>query len=218
MQMRPSWVIPSIRDAARDLLERTWEALPQSQRTGFAFDVLNAPVIGVDGFVIEPFRVTDPGGLIDEGHSVLPERNDQTEAKWRETVRFLVHCLSFDKEARSRAMLRLGQGRNPGGRLAQAEIAPVARAVWDPERSAIHGLPAEDTLRHWVFLCMPEPREAMASDWFRNKWISDDELLATDDDQRLESALFHLATQRSVPTITTSRSNSPRTMNNASSN
>lgn len=182
---------PLIRDAARDLLERTWEALPQSQRTRFAFDVLNAPVIGVDGFVIEPFRVTDPGELIDEGDSVLPERNDQTEAKWRETIRFLVHCLSFDKEARSRAMLRLVKVVI-GGRLAQAEVASVARAVWDPGHSTIHGLPAEDTLRHWVFLCMPEPQEAMAIDWFRDKWISDEELLATDDDQWVESALFHL--------------------------
>ena len=182
---------PLIRDAARDLLERTWEAMPQSQRTRFAFDVLNAPVIGVDGFIVEPFRVSDPGALIDEEDSVLPERNDQTEAKWRETVRFLVHCLSFDKEARSRAMLRLVKVVMTG-RLAQGEIASVARAVWDLERSAIHGLPAEDTLRHWVFLCMPEPQEAMASNWFRDKWILDEELLATNDDQRLENALFHI--------------------------
>ena len=182
---------PLIRNAARDLLERTWEALPQSERTRFAFDVLTAPVIGVDGFVIEPFLVTDPGGLIDDGDLVLPERNDQTEAKWRETVRFLIHCLSFDKEARSRAMLRLVNVAM-GGRLAQAEVASVARAVWDPERRAIHGLPAEDTLRHWVFLCMPEPKEAIASDWFRDKWLSDKELQATDDDQKVESALFHL--------------------------
>ena len=182
---------PLIRDAARGLLERTWEALPQSHRPRFAFDVLNAPVIGVDGFIVEPFRVSDPGRLIDEGDSSLPERNDQTEAKWRETVRFLVHCLSFDKEARSRAMLRLVKVVM-SRRLAQGEIASVARAIWDPERSAIHGLPAEDTLRHWVFLCMPEPQEAMASNWFRHKWISDEELLATEDDQRLQSALFHI--------------------------
>ena len=182
---------PFIRDATRDLLERTWEALPQSRRTLFAFDVLNAPVIGVDGFVVESFGVTDPGSLIEDGDSVLPERSNQTEEKWRETVRFLVHCLSFDKEARSRAMLRLVKVVM-GHRIAPSEVTFVAHAIWDPERNAIHGLPAEDTLRHWVFLCMPEPREATAIDWFRNKWISDEELLTTDDDQILENALFHL--------------------------
>ena len=182
---------PFIRDAARDLLERTWEALPHAQRTQFTFDLLNAPVVGVDGFVIDPFRVTDPGSLIDESDSLLPERSDQTEERWRETVRFLVHCLSFDKEARSRAMLRLVTVVL-GDRLAPPEVSSVARAIWDPERNAIHGLPAEDTLRHWVFLCMPAPREAIASDWFRDQWISNEEILTTDDDQRLESALFHI--------------------------
>ena len=182
---------PLIRDAARSLLERTWEALPPEQRTQFGFDVLNAPVIGVDGFVVEPFRVTDPGGLLDRGDSTLPERNNRTEEKWRTTVRFLVRCLSYGKEARSRAMLRLVRVMM-ADRLGQDEVESVARAVWDPESRARHGLPGEGTLRHWVFLRMPQPREDMASDWFRGKWISDDELLATDDTSLLDSALFQL--------------------------
>ena len=182
---------PLIQDAARSLLERTWEALPREERVRFGFDVLNAPVIGVDGFDIEPFRVTDPGALLDEGNSALPERNDRTEEKWRETVRFLLRCFSFDKEARSRAMLRLVKVVM-ADRLAQPEVDSVAHAIWNPERNALHGLPAEDTLRHWVFLCMPQPREGMAREWFREKWISDDTLLATDDTSLLDSALFQL--------------------------
>ena len=107
---------PLIRNAARDLLERTWEALPQSERTRFAFDVLTAPVIGVDGFVIEPFRVTDPGGLIDDGDLVLPERNDQTGGEVARD-RSLPHSLSFLRQRGALAgNAPLGQrryGRSP---------------------------------------------------------------------------------------------------------
>ena len=181
---------PFMRAAVRDLLERAWEALPRSHRTRFAFDILNAPICGVDGFFVEPFQVIDPGELIDEGDSLLPERYEQTETKWRDTIRFLIRCLSFDKEARSRAMLRLVKVVMDG-RLAQTEVASVASAIWDPERRAVDGLPGEDTLRHWVFLCMPQPEGTMASDWFRDNWITDEEPRDTDD-QTLESALFHL--------------------------
>ena len=182
---------PLIQGAARSLLERTWEALPRKERIRFGFDILNAPVIGVDGFDIEPFRVMDPGALLEQGDSALPERNDRTEEKWRETVRFLLRCLAFDREARSRAMLRLVTVVM-ADRLAQHEVDWAAQTIWDPERHALHGLPAEDTLRHWVFLCMPQPREGMANDWFREKWISNDTLLATDDASSLDDALFQL--------------------------
>ena len=183
---------PFIQDAARGLLERTWEALPPERRPQFGFDVLNAPVIGVDGFHVEPSsRVTDPGRLLDQADATLPARNSQTEEKWREAVRFLVRCLSVDKEARSRAMLRLVKVAM-AGRLREAEVTSVAHAVWDIELNSLHGLPAEDTLRHWVFLCMPEPHEGVASDWFRERWISDSTLAAADETSFLESALFQL--------------------------
>ena len=180
-----------IHDAIRNLLQRTWEALPPRRRTEFVFDVLNAPIIGVDGFAAEPYRFVDPGQLIEQHDPPLPQRNDGTEARWQETVRFLLHSLTFDKEARSRAMLRLVKVVM-AGRLDESETRLVAEAIWNPQARAVHGLPGEDALRHWVFLCMPEPEPGTAMAWFRETWMSTQDPSTLNDELALESALFHV--------------------------
>lgn len=177
-------------DAIGNLLQRTWEALPPRRRTDLVFDVLNAPIVGVDGFDAEPLRFMDPGQLIDRYGPALPERTERTEARWQETVRFLVRSLTLGREARSRAMLRLLHVVM-AGRLDEAEERLVAEAIWDPDARAVHGLPAQDTLRHWVYLRMPEPEPGIAMAWFRETSMPDDPS-AIADEPALESALFHL--------------------------
>ena len=180
-----------LQDAVRNLLHRTWEALPAVQRTRFVFDVLNAPIVGVDGFTAEPFRLVDPGDLIEHHDSPLPDRNDATQTQWQQTVRFLLHSLTFDKESRSRAMLRLVKV-TMASRLDETEMAAVARTIWDPEAKARYDLPAADSLRHWVYLAMPEVERGSAERWFRDTWISDEHVLAVDDELAPENALFHV--------------------------
>ena len=34
----------------RNLMSRCWEALPENSRTGHVLDLLNAPIVGLDGF------------------------------------------------------------------------------------------------------------------------------------------------------------------------
>ena len=180
-----------VHDAIRNLLQRTWETLPPERRTDFVFDVMNSPIVGVDGFFAEPFRFEDPGNLIEYNDPPLPKRNDETEARWRETVRFLLHSFAFGREARSRAMLRLVSVAM-AGRLSDSEKLLVAQAIWDPQARAVHGLPAEDSLRHWVFLCMPEPQPGTALAWFRETWVSIENTSTENDELSVESALYHL--------------------------
>ena len=180
-----------IHSAIWNLLKRSWEALPQNKRTDFVFDVLNSPILGVDGFEAERFRFIDPGQLLDQYKTQLPVRNGETEARWRDTIRFIVHSLGFSKESRSRAMLRLVKIAM-GGILSESEKLVVAEAVWNEAARIQHGLPGEEDIRHWIFLCMPEPEPGAAMAWFRNIWLSVDDPSVTDDPILLESALFHL--------------------------
>ena len=48
----------------------------------------------------------------------------------------------------------------------------MAKAIWSSEDSNVEGLPGEKTLRHWVYLRMPEERAGIAERWFREKWMS----------------------------------------------
>ena len=181
-----------LRGAIRHLLSRSWEALPMPAKADLALELLSAPIVGVDGYSPNPYCFVDPGELIDGGggEEAIPSRDEQNNKEWEAIVRFLVRALACSEEAGSRAMLRLVQVAM-AGRLTPDEEAKVGRAIWAGDDREYEGLPGENTLRHWVYLRMPEPRTGMAEEWFREKWMSAVDLSGVDG-ETLDSMLFHM--------------------------
>ena len=179
------------RDVIRHLLSWSWEAVPEQDRADLALELLSAPIAGVDGYTPNPYLFLDPGELIDRSAEAVPSRDERNSDKWHATVKFLVRALAYGEEARSRAMLRLVQIAL-AGRLTAEEERTVSIAIWATDDSDGGGLPGEKRLRHWVYLCLPEPEPGFAQAWFREKWMSAGEL-SNVNDESLDNMLFHVA-------------------------
>lgn len=177
-----------LRSEIRNLLTRSWEALPEDDRADFVFDFLNAPIVGLDGFSPNPYAFVDPGELFDGEDVRLPGRDADTEADWVRTVQFLVKGLRGDQEARSRAARRVCNIAM-SDRLLPHERDMVGAALW--QGSDAKGSPAgEEKLRPWVFFCMPEPTPGTALDWFRRKWLAGVDSEVEDHGLLLDQAMY----------------------------
>ena len=181
-----------MREPIRHLLSRSWQALPMPAKTDLALELLAAPIVGVDGYTPNAYGFVDTGELIDRWgqEKAIPSREEQNSEAWETTVRFLIRALACGEEARSRAMLRLVQVVL-AGRLTTEEEEKVGRAIWAKDNRDDEGLPGEKTLRHWVYLRMPEPRAGIAKEWFREKWMSAVDLSEADG-ETLDNMLFHV--------------------------
>ncbi len=179
------------RDVIRHLLSWSWEAVPKQDRADLALELLSAPIAGVDGYAPNAYNFLDPGELIDRSAEAIPSRDERNSDKWNATVKFLVRALTCGEEACSRAMLRLVQIAL-AGRLTAEEERTVGAAIWATDNSDGGGLPGEKQIRHWVYLCLPEPEPGFAQAWFREKWMSAVELSDVNDES-LDNMLFHVA-------------------------
>ena len=110
-----------------NLLERAWGALPKDTRANRAFDLLTAPIAGLDNFVADT-NCPDPGIFV--SHEDLPsERTTRSEQQYQEAVSFLTRGLLVGDEAHRRATLRLIPlvlSRN----LTGGESSNIANALW----------------------------------------------------------------------------------------
>ena len=177
-----------LRSEIRNLLTRSWEALPEDDRTDFVLDLLNAPIVGLDGFSPKPYLFVDPGELLDGEDVRLRCRDADTEVDWARTVQFLVRGLAGDEEARSRAMRRLCHVAM-SDRLLPQERDMVAAAIWQGN-DGMDSPAGEEKLRPWVFFCMPEPNAGTALGWFRRKWLSGANAEVEDDGSLLDQTLY----------------------------
>ena len=48
-------------DPVRNLLKRSWEALPEDHRTARVLDLLSVPIVGMDNFKADSSDYPDPG-------------------------------------------------------------------------------------------------------------------------------------------------------------
>ena len=165
-----SWMSQSV----RHLLERSFEALPKSHRTKHAFDLLNAPIVGMDGFAASVSYYLDPGDLLQNEISP-PIRTSDNENRWQETVSFLVRGLHADDEARKRAVRRIVEVAF-WNRLTEVEKLQVAEALWNEDNTRSDDLPSETNLHDWVFFLLPEPEPGIAERRFRHKWLNTNSL------------------------------------------
>ncbi len=154
----------------RNMLERSWEALPRERRTARALDLLNAPIVGLDNFNVDSSNYPDPGGLL-QNDLPPPTRTGHNESLWQGIVSLLVSGLRAGGEARRRASLRIAPVVF-WGRLTEAEPSQVAQAFWDEKHTSPNGLPSETSLFDWVFLLFPEPELGLGERRFRRKWLT----------------------------------------------
>ena len=156
----------------RDLLERSWETLPEDRRIACVLDLLSAPIIGMDNFTAESAdRYLDPGGLLRGDELFSPPRTADNERRWQEVVSLLVRGLRAGGEARKRASLRIAHVELEK-RLKEAELPQVAQALWSEKYTGPNDLPSETSLFDWVFILLPEPESGLGEQRFRRKWLT----------------------------------------------
>ena len=178
------------RDPIRHLLSWPWEAVPEQDKPNLTLELLSAPIVGVDGYSPESYGWIDPAELIDGHDGVIPIRDEQNNNQWAATVSYLVRALTFDNEARIRSMMRIVQIALEK-RLTAEEEASLATAIWSGDNDDEEALPGESKLKHWVYLCLPEPEPGHAEKWFRSKWLSVREL-SNLNDESLDNMLFQI--------------------------
>ena len=171
-------------DPVRNLLQRSWEALPEERRTARVLDVLGAPIVGLDNFADAESRYPDPGNLVED---VLPSpvRTDDNESHWQTVVGLLARGLQAGGEARERAALRVAS-EALRKRLTEAESSQIAQVLWNEEHTGSSDLPSGTSLFDWVFLVLPEPEPGLAEQRFRQKWLDAGSLRAPGSDDVLQ--------------------------------
>ena len=156
-----------------NLMRRSWETIPRDRRSGRVLSLLQAPIVGLDGFELQiADHHPDPGNLLGRRTGeYLTEHSPANADSWRAIVNLLVRGLKTGGEARRRAATRLVVVAS-GGKLAESEVSEIASALWSEEYTPIDELPQGTALFDWAFLVLPEPQPLLADQRFRHKWLS----------------------------------------------
>ena len=163
---------PFFPDPVRNVLKRSWEALPEDRRTARILDLLSAPIVGLDNFNADSSNYPDPGDLL-QNDPPPPIRTGDNESRWQEVVSLLVRGLHTGGEARKRASRRIAPVELEK-RLTEAEAVAVAQALWSEKHTSPNDLPGATPFSEyeWVFLLLPEPTTGLAEQRFRCKWLT----------------------------------------------
>lgn len=161
---------PWLTEPIRNLLTRSWEAMPEDCRAARVLDLLSAPIVGMDNFKAFQSHYLDPGELLQDELSP-PIRTDENENRWQQIVNLLERGLQTGGDARARAALRVASATFRE-RSTEAESYKIANALWNEEYTKPDDLPGETELFDWVFLLLPEPKPGLAEQRFRRKWLA----------------------------------------------
>ena len=153
------------------LLRWTWEALPENHRAERVFDLLLAPIVGLDDFeAVSNFP--DTSKFI-KAKDIPSERTSDSQIYFEEALHFLIRGLRGNDDARSRATLRLIWLVLSGG-LTEDELEEIANALWDNADPVMTNASGPNTPLDWVYLVLPETKDGQALDSFKSKWLSHD--------------------------------------------
>lgn len=155
----------------RNLLLRSWEALPDEHRRLRAVDLLSAEIVGLNN--IEPiieYSWPDPGEVVT---NTKPLRTRESESEWQATIDLVIHGLTSNPTARHRAAVRMIP-LVQSDQLTEEEALRIAIALWSEQHTAPDGLPVNTAVFDWAFLTFPEPTPGLAEQRFRAKWLSHD--------------------------------------------
>lgn len=163
-----------VETSIRNLLTRSWEALPEERRQHRALDLLSTDLVDLSN--IEPivgFSWPDPAEVI-ELTGTKPLRTPENEPQWQAAIDLIVRGLSGNPTARRRASRRLVPLVRSNS-LCEGETEKIAKALWSEEYTAPDGLPEGTYLYDWSFLTLPEHPPGIGEQRFRSKWLSHDE-------------------------------------------
>ena len=153
------------------LLRWTWEALPENRRAERVFDLLLAPIVGLDDFeAVSNFP--DTSEFI-RAEDIPSERTSDNQIYFEEALHFLIRGLRGSDDARSRATLRLIPLVLSGG-LTENGLEEIADALWDNADPVMNNASGSGRPLDWVYLLLPELEDGQALESFKSKWLSHD--------------------------------------------
>ena len=151
------------------LIGRSWEALPKEQKHERVFELMNAPVAGLESFE-ECTNCPDPGTHVSlEDFST--ECTPAIDTQYRKTVGFLIHSLASNKTARGRVVLRL-MSLVWADCLRDGESMELATALWSKTDPIACNTFSSHSPLDWVFLTLPELECGRAERSFKEKWLT----------------------------------------------
>ena len=153
-----------------NLLERSWEALPKHLRQDHVFDLLTAPIVGMNGFIASE-QCPDPSTLV-RTEDLPTECDPAYETQYRETVKLLVQGIQSDNDdARSVSMRRLWS-LAIAEKLTEDERSEVAAILWTDSDPILNNTPGPRSPLDWIFIVLPELVPGQAETSFRSKWLT----------------------------------------------
>ena len=161
-----------------NLLKRTWEALSKPERTERVFDMLAAPIAGLDGFIIDTMCPDPCRFLSDEDFP--PSRTVDSERRLESSLDLSIRGLDGDESSRGRATYRLVLMVR-SGLLREDELGTVAKAIWGGSDPILSNSSGSDAPRDWTLYVLPEIEEKQAERSFRQKWLSPERIDQTRD-------------------------------------
>ena len=165
-----SWIV--LHRAMRNLLRRCWESLDDEQRAERVLDVLETPIVGMDGFASAGDQWPDPSEILSEDLSP-PARSEDNEYQWEVVVTTLIRGLGAEDQVRERAAVRIANIAL-WDRLTEPETERVAEALWGMAGNEGSGLPAGTPLRDYAFILLPQPTGGIGRARFGRRWLSGD--------------------------------------------
>ena len=153
-----------------NLLRRSWEALPKDLRRTYVFDLLTAPIPGLDGFSAVT-ECDDPGSLV--GHGDLPmDGTSEYAARSSEVISFILRGLrSTNVTARGFATIRL-RPLVVSGSVRDDEALEIANILWGDSDPVLNNSTGPGAPFDWVFMLLPEVSPGQAERSFRQKWLT----------------------------------------------
>ena len=156
-------------DPLGNLLERAWESLSNDHRAIRAFDLLAAPIMGLDDFGAGA-DCPDPGKFI-VAEDLPSEHTTSNERQYRDIVSFLIRGLLGSDDARKRATLRLIPLVTAHS-ITDEESSNIATALWRNSDPILHNVSGPGAALDWVYFMLPEMEKGQAEKSFRLKWLN----------------------------------------------
>jgi len=157
----------------RNLLMRSWEALPDDRRQHRAIDLLGAEIVELSG--IEPTMKQnwpDPGEVVALSKTQLV-RTSENEPQWQDALDLLARALTGNAAARRRASIRMMPVLD-SNLLTEEESLKIADALWTDRYTESEELPSGTSIPDAQFLILPEPAPGLAQERFHGNWLSSD--------------------------------------------
>ena len=155
----------------RNLLEYSWASLPTEHRDRRIFDLLNAPIAGLDALLPRVERQYPEPVMVLAEYRGFPRRTQENEDLWQGAIDLVVRGLSGNRASRGRAAFRAWY-LSDSKLLREPESLQIAQALWNSTNTPTEELPRNTGLADADLLYLPEPQTGVAQERFRKKWLS----------------------------------------------